>query len=103
MIYYIDIDDTICKSPNTLEYDKARPILKAIREVNRLYDEGHTIVFWTSRGTLSGIDWREITESQFKVWGVKYHELRFDKPLWDLFIDDKNINSNDWHNSIKKN
>lgn len=98
MIYYIDIDETICRTPNTKEYDKARPILEAIRKVNALYDAGHTIVFWTARGTLSGIDWSEITERQLRVWGVKYHDLRFGKPAFDVFIDDKAINSNDWLN-----
>ncbi len=45
---------------------------------------------------MTGIDWREITESQFERWGVKYHDLNFGKPAYDLFIDDKNINSEDW-------
>lgn len=98
MIYYIDIDETICRTPNTMEYDKARPIKKAIDKANQLYDEGHTIVYWTARGTGSGIDWREVTERQFRVWGVKYHELLFGKPVYDIFIDDKNKNSEDWLN-----
>jgi hypothetical protein len=98
MIYYIDIDDTICRTPNTLDYNKARPIKKAIDKVNRLYEDGHTVIFWTARGTGSGIDWREITESQLVVWGVKYHELKFGKPIYDIFIDDKNMNSIDWLN-----
>ena len=54
------------------------------------------IVYWTARGTQSGIDWREITEEQFKDWGVKYHDLQFEKPFYDLFIDDKNMNVKDW-------
>jgi hypothetical protein len=54
--------------------------------------------FWTARGTVTGIDWRELTESQLDSWGVKYHSLIFGKPAYDLFIDDKNINSNDWLN-----
>ena len=98
MTIYVDIDETICRTPNTQEYDKARPILDAIKKVNALYEEGHTIVFWTARGTLSGIDWTEITERQLRVWGVKYHELKFGKPAFDLFIDDKAINSLDWLN-----
>jgi len=98
MIYYIDIDDTICRTPNTLDYNKARPIKKAIDKVNKLYEDGHTVIFWTARGTGSGIDWREITESQLVVWGVKYHELKFGKPIYDIFIDDKNMNSIDWLN-----
>jgi len=98
MIYYIDIDETICRTPNTMEYDKARPIKKAIDKVNRLYDEGHTVVFWTARGSGSGLDWTELTERQLRIWGVKYHELKFGKPVYDVFIDDKNKNSNDWLN-----
>jgi len=94
MIIYIDIDKTICTSPNTLEYDKARPIKRAIDKANSYYDRGDTIIYWTARGTGSGIDWREITLSQFKRWGVKFHELKFGKPIFDLFIDDLAQNAN---------
>jgi len=100
MIIYIDIDDTICEGSINGDYSTARPIQKAIDQANQYYDEGNTIVYWTARGTLTGIDWREVTETQFKRWGVKYHELRFGKPAYDLFIDDKNINSKDWHEGI---
>ena len=31
-------------------------------------------------------------------WGVKYHDLKFAKPIYDLFIDDKNINSETFFN-----
>ena len=44
----------------------------------------------------SGIDWKDVTKNQFKEWGVKYHELKFGKPVYDLFIDDKNMNTIDW-------
>jgi hypothetical protein len=79
-----------------MNYGSATPIPKAIEKVNRLYEEGHRIVFWTARGTVSGKDWRQLTESQLISWEVKYHELKFGKPAYDFFIDDKNINSNDW-------
>ena len=93
MIIYVDIDETICKLPKTRDYSLATPMTSRIERVNKLYDEGNTIIYWTARGTGSGIDWREITERQFKDWGVKYHDLKFGKPIYDLFIDDKNINS----------
>ena len=96
MIIYVDIDETICKSPNTRDYNKARPIKEAIEKVNSYYDRGDTIVYWTARGTGSGIDWREVTESQFRRWGVKYNELKFGKPIYAVFIDDKNINAEYW-------
>ena len=93
MIIYVDIDETICRTPASRDYNFAVPLRFNIRKINELYDSGNTIIYWTARGTGSGIDWREVTEEQFKKWGVKYHELRFGKPIYDLFIDDKNINS----------
>jgi hypothetical protein len=98
MIIYVDIDDTICHTQG-FEYSSAVPIPEAINKVNRLYDDGDTIVYWTARGTFTGIDWRELTERQLKEWGAKYTELKFGKPVYDLFIDDKNMNSRDWHKS----
>ena len=94
--YFIDIDDTICTLTSSMQYETAVPIPVAIEKVNLLYDTGHTIVFWTARGTKSGIDWRKLTEAQLFQWGVKYHELRFGKPIYDFFIDDKNINARHW-------
>lgn len=96
MIIYIDIDDTICYSPNKPDYTDSTPILKNIEKANKLYDEGHTIIYWTARGTRTGKDWKSITEDQFAQWGVKYHEIQFGKPYYDLFIDDKNINAKNW-------
>ncbi len=92
-IIFVDIDETICTKSEDLDYAKAKPLYKRIEKINNLYDEGNTIIYWTARGTGSGIDWREVTEKQFKEWGVKCHDLRFGKPIYDLFIDDKNINS----------
>jgi len=98
MIIYVDIDNTICRSPKTMEYDKARPIPEAIKKVNSYYDRGDTIIYWTARGTGSGVDWEEVTIRQFRIWGVKYHDIRFGKPVYDVFIDDKNLNADQWLN-----
>jgi CMP-N,N'-diacetyllegionaminic acid synthase len=96
MIIYIDIDETICHSPDLLDYTKSTPIYENIDRANKLFDAGHTIVYWTARGSKSGLDWQEVTTQQFKEWGVKHHELKFGKPVYDIFIDDKNINTKDW-------
>jgi len=95
MLIYIDIDETICNTPEDRDYAKATPIKENIAKANKLYDKGNTIVYWTARGGTTGIDWREVTEKQFNEWGVKYHELKFDKP-YDLIIDDKALNTEDW-------
>ena len=86
MLIYVDIDNTIFKTDST-DYTKSKPIPDRIDKINKLYDEGNTIVYWTARGSV---------KKQFKEWGVKYHELKFGKPPYDLFIDDKNINSENY-------
>lgn len=93
MIIYVDIDETICETASDRNYVNAKPLKERIAKINKLYDEGNTIIYWTARGTGTGINWRDVTENQFKKWNVKYHELKFQKPIYDLFIDDKNINS----------
>lgn len=98
MIIYVDIDETICSSPENRNYKLAKPIIENIKKINELYYNGNTIVYWTARGTGSGIDWREVTEKQFKEWEVKYHDLKFGKPIYDLFIDDKNIEAKEFFN-----
>lgn len=88
MIIYCDIDGTICTTDN-MDYKNSRPIKKNINKMNSLYDKGHTIVYWTSRGILNSVCWYDITLNQLKKWGVMFHQLRLDKPIYDLFIDDK--------------
>lgn len=110
MIIYVDIDETICTNeicdPNIpRDYSKSIPIQKNINIVNNLYDSGHTIVYWTARGTQTGQDWSAVTIEQFKSWGVKYHDVKFKKPHYDLFICDKSLNPRDWDeidNTCKK-
>lgn len=98
MVYYIDIDDTICTLAIPMDYATAVVIPEAVEKINALYEAGHEINFWTARGTVTGKDWRILTESQLMAWGIKYHNLFFGKPSYDYFIDDKNINSRDWLN-----
>ena len=99
MIIYIDIDETICHSPDK-DYINSTPIQKNIDKANKLYDEGHIIIYWTARGSSSGIDWGKLTFNQLNKWGVKRHSLKFGKPSYDLFIDDKALNTLDWNENI---
>jgi histidinol phosphatase-like enzyme len=90
-IIYVDIDETICQSPPNRKYAEAIPIKENIEKINKLYDKGNTIVYWTSRGSRKQIDWYKLTKSQLVAWGAKYNELRVDKPYYDVFIDDKTL------------
>ena len=91
-VIFVDIDETICLTPdNPRQYDKAQPIRENIEKINSLYDQGNKIVYWTARGSRSGIDWSYLTKNQLESWGAKYHELRCDKPYYDVFVEDKSI------------
>lgn len=92
---YIDIDETICYYDGKRDYALAKPIQANIDIVNNLYDRGDHITYWTARGTTTGINWEAITRNQFESWGVKYHELKFGKPNYDVFICDKALNTSD--------
>ena len=92
MIIYIEI----CESPVDRDYTQSVPISANIAKANKLYEEGNTIVYWTARGTTTGIDWCDVTRKQLIEWGVKFHDLKLGKPYYDLFIDDKNMNTRDW-------
>lgn len=100
MIIYVDIDDTICYYNNDKsDYNLAIPYYDRIKKINELYDSGNIIIYWTARGTKTGINWFQITLNQLNNWGCKFNELRMNKPYYDIFIDDKNINSVDYFNN----
>jgi histidinol phosphatase-like enzyme len=106
MKYVIDIDGTICIPGSTEEtrYKNSIPIQSRIDKINKLYDEGHTIVYLTARGMgryknnadLAKKEFYEFTESQLKSWGCRYHQLFLGKPSADYYIDDKGMHSNDF-------
>jgi hypothetical protein len=89
----VDIDLTICDTPideaGMPDYRASKPFPERISRINHLYEEGHIIIYWTSRGSRTGIDWRELTERQLREWGCRYHELHLDKPYYDVLYDDK--------------
>ena len=100
MIIYVDIDETICFYEGERHYPDAIPDLDRVAKINKLYDEGNEIIYYTARGAQSGIDWKSVTEGQLKAWGCKYHGVSVgQKPHYDLLICDKAINSEDFFNN----
>jgi len=90
MLVYVDIDDTICTPSIVGQYRNAKPIKENIAKINKLYDEGNIIIYWTARGKTTGIDWSELTEIQLAEWGCKFNDLIMNqKPNYDLLICDK--------------
>ncbi len=77
--YLIDIDGTICDDIPNEEPERmvtCEPYPDAIEILNKWYDEGHIITFFTSRTE----EHREITETWLKKNGFKYHGLLVGKP-----------------------
>lgn len=97
MIYCFDLDETLCTRAINGDYRTAEPLKKAILKVNELHSQGHKILIFTGRGSSSGIDWTDVTLGQLAKWCVHYDELIMNKkPTYDIIIDDKAINAEDW-------
>jgi CMP-N,N'-diacetyllegionaminic acid synthase len=97
---FVDIDDTIANTSNQ-DYKSSKPYPDRIKVINKLYDEGNHITYWTARGTVSKIDWYDTTKEQLNKWGAKHHKLLMGKPAFDLFIDDKVMNTKTFFDNIK--
>tara|TARA_B100000886_G_scaffold339955_1_gene307129 strand:+ start:803 stop:1225 length:423 start_codon:yes stop_codon:yes gene_type:complete len=77
--YMIDIDGTICddipnEEPERMATAELYP--DALATLNKWYDEGHIITFFTSRIE----EHREVTETWLKIHGFKYHGIVMGKP-----------------------
>ena len=77
--YLIDIDGTICddipnEEPERMATAKVYP--DALKTLNRWYDQGHVICFFTSRVEAH----RSVTEQWLTEHGFKYHSLLMGKP-----------------------
>ena len=104
MTYVFDIDGTLCTKAIDFDYDGSEPIQERIDVVNRLYNEGHTIIMQTARGMgrfknnpqLAIQNFYAMTAEQLNNWGVKYHALFLGKPAGDIYIDDKGIKDEDF-------
>jgi hypothetical protein len=77
--YLIDIDGTVTDDVPNEEPERmsvVQPYDGAVETLNRWYDEGHVITFFTSRTE----EVREITETWLDKHGFKYHGLLMGKP-----------------------
>ena len=77
--YLIDIDGTITEDVPNEEPERmvtCEPFPDALDILNKWYDEGHIITFFTSRTE----ETREITETWLNNHGFKYQSLLMNKP-----------------------
>lgn len=77
--FLIDIDGTICDDIPNEEPERmgtCLPYVDALKIVNKWYDEGHIITFFTSRTE----EHRAVTEEWLKKHNFKYHGILMNKP-----------------------
>jgi hypothetical protein len=77
--YLIDIDGTVTEDVPNEEPERmltCEPFPDALEILNRWYEEGHIITFFTSRTE----EHRDYTEQWLKKHNFKYHGLLMDKP-----------------------
>ena len=92
LIYVFDLDGTLCNTEGNW-YEKSTPKEDRIALVNKLHDDGHTVIIDTARGCVSGKNWFYYTVNQLNKWGVKFHTLRTGVKFGgDVFVDDKGFN-----------
>lgn len=77
--YLIDIDGTVTEDVPNEEPERmatCEPYPDALETLNKWYDEGHIITFFTSRTE----EHRQVTETWLNKHGFKYHGLLVGKP-----------------------
>jgi uncharacterized HAD superfamily protein len=77
--YLIDIDGTITDDVPNEEPERmvtCEPYADALETLNRWYDQGHIITFFTSRTE----EHRAVTETWLHKHGFKYHGMLMNKP-----------------------
>lgn len=77
--FLIDIDGTVCDDIPNEEPERmatAQVYPDALKRLNRWFEEGHIITFFTSRTE----EHRAVTEQWLNENGFEYHDLLMDKP-----------------------
>ena len=103
----IDIDGTVADfseidfskvNKNPRELMKAKPIKGALEAVKKLYRQGNTIVFHSSRN----YGGKEVTRKWLKKHGFPFHYIKMEKFVAHVYIDDRAINGCDWKKTLKE-
>lgn len=102
--YIIDLDHTICypnlnKEDSFERYGMALPNKKMIKALQKLKKQGHKIIIFTARRTLTHNnniaaiikDVGELTTRWLSSHKVPYDEIRWGKPYGVYYVDDKAI------------
>lgn len=70
-IAFVDIDETICFYEGDRVYELATPSRENIQKINKLYDEGWIITYWTARGSSDPTNKERMEESSINFKAIK--------------------------------
>lgn len=110
--FVIDVDNTLSVHDPDVFYQNHEPIHDMILKVNRMYDEGHTIILFSARGQKSNKgdlqkieqNVRPILEEWLNKHKVKYHFLILGKPWGEnvVYIDDRSMRPDEFLSGKEK-
>jgi hypothetical protein len=90
MIYYIDFDCTICPGSEALP-----PQQECIEVLNRLKECNNYIFIYSCRANSQLVEDKDIAirdmVNYLKYYNIPYDGIIHDKPLFNYYIDDRNI------------
>ena len=109
-IICFDLDNVLCRTKSN-NYKFSVPLKKKINLVNTLFEKGYYIKIFTAR--FMGRNNNDITKAkkqgykftkiQLKKWKLKYHQIIFGKPSYDIFVDDLAFGfKKNWQSNFKK-
>ena len=102
----VDLDGTICHiREEGQSYADVKPIGGAISALCHWHELGHEIVIMTARhmgscdGDASKVVARvgKVTLDWLEMHGIPFDEIHFGKPNTDIYIDDRCIRFESWH------
>ena len=95
-----DLDGTLCTKRKSGEtYKDVQPIQSMVDQLNKFYDEGHTIIINTARNmatqnndvgkVMQNIG--ELTLRWLREHNIRYHSIVFGKPYGMCYCDDRSV------------
>jgi hypothetical protein len=85
MNIFVDIDGILTKETKGFDYIKRTLNIDNAIKIRKLSKQGHNIVLFTSRDIAD----KKVTVQWLKENYIRYDDIIFNKPKYDLLIDDK--------------
>lgn len=94
MKVFVSIDSIIKNLPklgSSLDYKNIKPQYDSIEKINKMYDDGDVIIYYTPKGLNPDIDWENFIYKKLIKWGCSFNDIicEFEKNSLDSMVDSK--------------